>query len=281
MITFRRRGALPALSGMIGALLLAACSSKHTEIIDVDLQKRFETVEDCFPELFPKVEDLLEVAEAWRLNSSTPVPDPPGLTFAQQGDGSLLVTLVAGDCTYTMTIRFYGPGGAEQDDLPLGTASTLSEAIDLAATELRNRFADSEKFMVGDWTVAGTGVGPPAGGALTGIIGGSTNQNELEELRTTTATPAGGPPPVDDGALTLTGPPQCTLLFRTAGLITDDDPLQEYPDGEVALQLTGPEATVTAKVIFDRTAIARIEVDDVPGHFEYDLETGNLRHVAP
>ncbi|HZN40260.1 MAG TPA: hypothetical protein VFD82_15745 [Planctomycetota bacterium] len=265
----------------LSVLLLGACDSKVTSsAVDPDLLKRLETVQDCFPTLYPKAQALLDLAETWRLDSGEVIPDPAGLTWTVQTDGStistIVATLVSGDCTLEMLIRFYSPTGVAQG-LDLFGATSLADAIDRAATQLAVLYPNVDKFMVGDWILSGPGISGT--GALTGIIGGSTNQNELEELRTTTATPVGGPPPNADSMVIDVGPPECSLTFNTTSLQTDTDPTQQYPIGVINVTIVGPEATVTATITFDDTVIARIAVTDVPGRFDFNLETQSLTYV--
>ena len=126
-------------------------------------------------------------------------------------------------------------------------------------------------------SIAGGGISA-TGEGLTGIIGGSTNQNELEELRTTEATVSGGIPPVDPSTVVDAGPPLCTLTFNIPGLVTDEEPGQEYPRGDITVTIVGPEATVNATITFDKTAIATIVVADVGGSFAFNLETRQLTY---
>ena len=97
-------------------------------------------------------------------------------------------------------------------------------------------------------------------------------------LRTTTAVPAGGPPPNADGTVALAAAETCTLAFNTQSLRTDTGPDQQYPIGVVNATLTRGTVTVTATITFDDTAIATIVVTDVSGRFEYDLETNELAY---
>lgn len=255
-----------------------ACDSKvESESLNPTLQKQVNAIIDCFPQLFAKGQDVLAVAETWRMNKngSEPIPDPPGLVHA--GTGPIDVTYTIDDCTIEMTIRFYDPSGAEQTGV--GTGTTLAEKIDNGATAIGN---SNDPFIVGEWTLTGTKGGSAfAGdGALTGIIGGSLNQNELEELRTTTATPAGGPPPNADCTVSEA---DCTLTFNTTGLLTDQTPGQEYPEGVVTVTIDSDGDTVTdvtATVTFDGTATIRIAIDGVE-RFTFDVETRTLSSIAP
>ena len=262
---------------LCAAALFAACDNKITSTLDADLQKRVDTVRNCFPGLYAKAQGLLDLANTWRMNASTSIPDPAGLVHSQQGDGSILATYTFGGSTLTltMTIRFYSAAGAQQN-INLSGATTLADQIDLAATTLRN-LPGAPPFLVGAWTLAGAGIS--GSGALTGIIGGSTNGNELQELRTTTATPVGGPPPNADSTITDNGPPVCTLTFNTMSLVTDSFPTQAYPIGTITISIAGPEATVTATITFNDTAVAKIVVSGISGRFDFDVNTKTLTYV--
>ncbi|HEX5054461.1 MAG TPA: hypothetical protein VFZ65_21965 [Planctomycetota bacterium] len=259
--------------------LLGACGGKLTSYVDRDLANRIDTVQDCFPHLYPKVKTLLEVAETWRLRSSSSLPDPEGLTAVEQPDGTVVVSYVASGCTLAMTISFYSPTGVRQD-LDLSGATTLADKVRLAATELKMLFGDTDKFMVGAWTLTGPTI--TGSGALTGIIGGSSGDNELKELRTTVAAPdapPSGPPANAASSITDGGPPVCALTFDTASLSLDASPAQLHPIGTVSLGLSGPKASVTAVASFDGTVLARLTVTGVPGHFDFDLDTNSLSYV--
>jgi hypothetical protein len=260
---------------LLPVLSLAACSSKITQTLDEDLQKRIETVTDCFPGMLSKLQALLALADTWRLNRGGTVDDPPGLAWSEQPDGTIDLTFGRNGTTFGATITFYSPAGLRQN-LDLSGASSLNEAIDLAATELLRLFGTTDKFMVGDWNLSGTGVA--GNGALTGILGGSTHQNELVEIRTTTAVPIGGPPPIAAGTIQTSGADDCTLTFLTEGLQTDTAPTQEYPIGSLTFTLQGPEAAVVATMVFDGTATAVVTVEDIRGSFAVDLETRQVTH---
>ena len=263
------------LALLSAALAFAACESDVTSTPNPELQKQIETIQDCFPSLFAKGQDLLDLAELWRMNtpSAGSIPDPSGLS--QNGTGPIDVTYTVNGCTFAMTIRFYDPNGNEGTGLP-DTATALADKSDEAATDLRDSFP-AGSFMVGDWTLtdATKGTGIAGSGALTGFIGGSTNSNELEELRTTLATPSGGPPTVSSSTITEGA---CTLTFETSSLVTDSFPAQEYPIGTIVVTIDGDDADtaidVTAAVTFDNTAVVEIVIDGATsGRFLYNLET--------
>jgi hypothetical protein len=257
-------------------VLFGACDSKITSNIDADLQARVETVQDCFPGLYSRAEQLLDLAETWRLNSGAAIPDPAGLTFAEQGDGSVTISYPLNGSTIAMTVRFYSPTGVQQN-LSLGSPATLNDLIEVAATELRTTFGTAETFVVGDWTISGGGI--TGSGALTGIVTGTGSPAELRELRTTSGTPSGGLPPAGTSSVTDNGPPVCTLTFAIPGLRIDQQAGQEYPIGVVNLTLVGPEATVVGAIELDGTSTANITITDIPGSFDYDVEARSLNYV--
>lgn len=268
---------------LLALALLAGCDSKVTSTLDTDLQQRVEAFKDCFPNLYARAAALLDVADAWRQTSTTPIPDPAGLTAtvgAEAGGTLVTVHYDVGGTAIDMTIRFYSPAGVQQTlALDGGAATSLGTLIGTAATELRDNFPTGNPFLVGDYTFSGGGI--TGSDSLTGILGGSSNQNELEELRTTAAsgTVRGGPPATDSATITDSGPPPCTLTFTIPSLRTDESPTQEYPIGAITLGVTGPATTVTATVTFDGSATAIIVVDDVPGSFSFQLATRTLTFV--
>lgn len=264
------------LPGLFAAAMLAGCDSKVTTTTDPVQQARYETLTDCFPGLYAKAELLLDIADTWRLQSGSSIADPAGLSFAEQGDGSVTLTYTVAGTTVAMTIVFYSPTGVAQN-LNLGSPSSLNDLIDVAADELRTSFPSGDSFLVGEWTATGGGISGT--GALTGILTRSGSQDRLFELRTTTATPAGGPPPAATGVLTDNGPPVCTLTFDIPGLQLDAAAQQAYPVGDLDLTLAGPQATITASVTFDGTSTASIVVTGINGTFRFNIATRALTFV--
>ncbi len=266
---------------LLSALLFAGCDSKVTSGGNAALQKQVQTITDCFPGLFAKGHDLLDLAELWRLNTTGSVPDPAA-PFQQNGTGPINVSHVVDGCTILMTIRFFSPTGVEQTGIA-DNSTTLADKIGEAATDLRAMFPVGKPFMVGDWSISGTKNNDTfaGSGAFTGIIGGSTNGNELEELRTTEATPAAGPPPIAVATITEGA---CTLTFTTSNLVTDSFPTQQYPIGAVTVTIDGDDADsladVTATVTFDNTPVVQIAiVGAAAGKFEFNVETRALTSV--
>lgn len=253
---------------LLGLLALPACDSKITESVD---QAKIDLVEDCLPEHAEKLGALLDYAKLWRLQGTPDPTDPPGLSWSPQSDGTLSVTFVVGDFTISSVISFYSPTGALQNLTLVSTS--LAAAIGDAAGQLRTQFTTSNPFMVGDWDIAGTGV--TGSGAFTGIIGGTTSANQLDSISTTTATPAGGPPPNADCSITVTDTADtCTLTFNTEGLSTDSEIGQEYPTGTIDFTLaklatvSSPAVSISTSMTFDGTATANLG-----GLFTLDLDT--------
>lgn len=263
----------PSQIWLLAVLALPACDSKITETVD---QEKIDFINDCLPLHAPKLGALLDYVETWRLQDGSHTPSGT-LSWSLGSDGRLTVSLVVGEFTIDSTISFYSPDGTLQN-LTL-TASGLAEAIDEAAGRLRTLFPSSKPFMVGAWTMNGSGV--TGSGAFTGIIGGTTDGNELESISTTTATPAGGPPPNDDGSITVTGTDTCTLTFNTTGLSTDTAVGQEYPVGTIDFTLsrlateTAPAVSVDAALTFDGTSTAKLG-----GLFTLDLDTYSLNRTS-
>lgn len=262
--------------------LLAGCDSKISSALDTDLQRRVETFEDCFPNLYSRAQALLDIVDTWRQTNTTPIANPSGLTASvgsEAGGTVVNVSYVVEGTTIDMAIRFYSPTGTQQTLALDGGSVDLNTVIGTAASELRNNFPSGSPFMVGDYTFSGGGISGTD--SLTGIIGGATNQNELEELRTTAAssTISGGLPATDSATITDSGPPVCTLTYTIPGLLLDESPTQEYPIGTITLSVTGPEDTVSATITFDGTATAVIVVTDVPGTFTFNVDTRTLTFV--
>lgn len=257
-------------------LTFGACDSGITSEIDPNLaqnQAKIQVIVDCFPNLWEFVDGLIELSGTWKMNGGT-TPDPTGLTVSIGAGGTITATLPVGSTTISMDIDFYGPNGARQDLTSVITPpTTLGDKIDAAATELRDLFGSNEKFIHGVYSITGGGISA-TGEALTGIIGGSLNQNELEEVRTTEVTVTTGIPNTDPTTITDSGStPPCTLTFTIPGLFTDEEPGQEYPRGFVTLEINDGTTTTAGQIQFDKTAIAKITIDGLTGGFELNLET--------
>ncbi len=257
----------------VATLGLGSCDSKVSSLTDPNLLARIEVIRDCFPSLWTFVDGVTDIAGTWKMNGGT-TPDPAGLTHTVNGDGSITATLLVGSTTIEMVIKFYGPGGAEQDlTSVIDPPTTLGDKIDAAATELRDLFASDEKFIHGVYSITGGGVSA-TGEALTGIIGGSLNQNELEELRSTLELVTTGIPAVDPSTITdSASTPPCTLTFTIPSLITDEEPGQEYPRGTISIVIDDGTTTTNATMVFDKTAIAKITLEGLIGGFDLNLDT--------
>ena len=79
---------------VLGAALLSACDSKITsETVDPVLKGQLQTITKCFPRLFAKGQDLLDLAETYRMNTNSSIPDPPGLVHSGTGPIDVTTTL--------------------------------------------------------------------------------------------------------------------------------------------------------------------------------------------
>lgn len=266
-------------AGLLAATLLTGCDSKVTSNTDEQLQAQIETLSDCFPDLYDKLEQLIDVVDTWRLSSGSPIANPTGFTtVSEQGNGSVTFSYVLDGSTLDMTVRFYSPTGVAQNLNLVGFSNgdDLNDLVDIAADELRTNFPSGDSFLVGDWIL--TGGGFAGSGAVTGVLGRDGSQDRLIEVRTTTATPAGGPPPAASSSITHNTDP-CTLTFSADSLLLDEAPQQAYPVGDVDFSLAGPQATVTATVTFDGTSTASIVVSGVTGTFRFNIATRELSFV--
>lgn len=266
---------LPLVAVM--ALGLGSCDSKITSSTDPAMLARINVIKDCLPNMWTFANGLVAIAGTWKMNGGT-IADPPGLSTTVNGDGSITATLPVGATTIEMTIKFYGPNGAEQDlSAVISAPVTLGEKIDAAATELRDLFGSQEKFIHGVFTISGGDVETSAPEALTGIIGGSTNQNELAEVRSTVVEVTTGVPAVDPVSITdLSSTPPCSLAFTIPSLVTDEEPGQEYPGGTIQLTVGSGSTDALGSIIFDKTAVARVTLDGLVGGFDFNLETLTL-----
>jgi len=262
-------------------LALPGCSDAAAilEELDLDTQERIEAMESCFPITAEKVAALLQLAQAWAGTQEAPA----GIDVALNGDRIEVTWNIVNSldsCRITMNISFHGPDGTEltADQLDLGSANPtdLDSLMDVSVTKMGQMFPGEKPFVMGRFGVSNQVVseGWSGEGTLTGIIGGSTNQNELEEIRTTTDTPSGGPPPVAS-AFVADGS-GCSLSFQTAGIRTDDQPGQEYPSGVFNFSVASPIITVNGTITMNATVIATIQANGIPGTFSFNLDTLRL-----
>lgn len=252
------------------ALWANGCTSKVSETVDEDRRLKLEAIQQCLPGQLEKLLLLMEFASLWRLNQGSLPGDPPGLTWVQQSGGELAYSISLSGISLSGSIRFYSPNGVSQT-LVLPTSS-LSTAIDSAATQLRALFPVGFPFLVATWTMSGAGAS--GAGALTGILGGGSGGNALLEIRTTEDQPtAGGAPPLEPGLITTSGMHACSLGFLAPDLRTDDLPGRSYPRGRIEFDLDGPDASVAAVLILDGSAIARIVVQGLRGFLTVNMDT--------
>lgn len=266
----------------LSLLAFAACSSKVTTTIDQEAQNKIDTARNCVPPQLAKLDELMTFVDLWRLNGTEDPPDPSGLSWTENGSGVIDYTINAGSFTIAGSIAFYSPTGVPYDaTLTPAPGGSLSQAIDDAATEMRGAFATGRPFMVGSWTISGTGVS--GSGAFTGLIAGATNGNELEELRTTTTTVTTGPPDVADASITTTGSEVCVFTFRLPGLLTDQTPTQDYPEGTMTFSLENQttSTTIAGSLVFDATSEARLMVTGFTGYFPVNLDTFTVGTLVP
>jgi hypothetical protein len=274
----------------IALALLAGCGSKITSTIDDDLRVRVETLRDCFPGLYPRVEALLAIADRWRLGNGPATPDPTGVSASlgsEPGGTVVDVHYTAGGATIAMVIRFYGPTGVQQtlaldSDSDSGDgAASLDDMLHAAAVELRTQVPGDElPFVVGDFGIAGGGI-VASNEALLGLVDGPPSAPRLATVRTCapSSTISGGPPATDPCTITDLGPPVCVIRFATSDLALDETATQAHPIGTVELSLDGPLANVRATLTFDGTSTIGIAVDDVRGGFTFDTTTRVLAYV--
>ncbi|MCR9244261.1 MAG: hypothetical protein NXI31_04460 [bacterium] len=271
-----------------------SCDSKVTSALDPDLQAKVELVTDCIPPHFRRLDAVVDFSNLWRQgdNTNNP-PDPTGLEWNYNGTGIDYCMDIGGVFQIAGVIQFYAPtGGAPETGFTLSTVS-LSQAIDDAATELRNRHASGRPFMVGEWTIYEGATcntnGTVSGGtsfstgattnpcAFTGMIAGSANQNELEELAATEGVAAVGsptPPVQDCNISTNVSGEVCVFTFGFSQIFTDEEPGQEYPRGVITWSLTNQATsqTVSGTLTFNKTNIAVLDVTDV-GVFDINVDT--------
>ena len=266
--------------------LALGCSSKVSSFLDPELQKRVVALQECFPPLWDKVEQLLEVTELWQLQNVNNPSDPQGLTIQLTGPENALesvdVTYVLGQCTLTMNLAFYDGNSAVEPDLtqPAGALpnTSLSNVIDNAATNMRDQGL-ANPYLLANWSVAGSGIS--GSGSLTATIGGTANNNELLGVTTTDDVPATPTPaflPITDPNTSTieVGVGQACVLRFAADLQTDTEPDQLYPIGVMSLQIQGAEATVTAEASFVDSRVVTLVVQDT-GTFTFDITTGQLQ----
>lgn len=262
----------------LASALFVGCDSKVTQTTSTDAN--LEAVAKCLTPQLQRLRELIDFSDLWRLNdNSNNPPDPSGLTWSISGNSITYSINVGTSKPFTISGRidfFLIAGGpfVPTDQTGPGGRS-LSQAIDDTATEMRNQNPNVAPvgFMVGEWSLSDTGgmlsssgetSNPPA---FTGMIGGSTNANELEEVRTTqgVAAVAGGPPPIQRDIIdSLDSEQMCRFRFRITSLMTDQMPGSEFPEGTLEWDLTNNSTGVTIQgtLVFNKTATAVLQVND-------------------
>ena len=256
---------------LLPALLVGACGGGDDNPIDIPA--KIAALEDCIPDLYPKVDELQNLAALWRQNQGNVPADPAGLTAVLNGN-VIDVTYAVNNCEISMEISFWSPQGAQQSPTIDGNGS-LGEMIQDAATWLAQQFGNTEPFMLGRWTLSGPSF--QGSGNLLGVIGGVANQNELEYIRTTESVVTTGQPATASSVVTNTGN-GCELVFSFDPLTTDVFPGQDYADGTINFSVNDGNQTARGTITLDSTAIAVIRVNGVPGEFEFNLDTFDVSY---
>jgi len=284
---------------VVVAVSLAACSSAEDAVnLITDAPQIIQAMNDCFVPIYEdQAEPLVELMSGIFGRDPTPATANATVTALSNTSVSLTATLPLA-VTLTATITFHTPDGSvyTANLSAFTTSSTIDEIIDAVATQMGQDYPGSppfpppdapetRPFMVAAFTM-GDGAAISGAGAFTGVIGGAASdntQNELQELRTTEATPVAGagiPPraPVSISA------GSCGLSFTTtAGLITDqtDDEQnmtlpEEFPVGTIVYGLISPTRNVTGSLIFDGTSSVTLVVDGIAITGTIDLNTGDV-----
>ena len=252
-------------------LMLGACGGGDDNPLTIP--ERIDAIEQCLPNLYPKLDQLKQISDFWRINQNTTPANPTGLT-STPNNGRLDVTYDVGGCIISMQIAFYSPDGTEEPADFTGT-NGLAEQIQKAATDLGFKYASSgpNPFMLGRWTLSDGG-NVMGSGNLLGSIGGVDNQNELEYIRTTESTVVAtqGEPATESSMIENTGN-NCELVFSFSPLATDIRPMQDYAEGVINFSVSDGNATANGTITLNSTAIAVVRVNGVPGSFDFNLDT--------
>jgi hypothetical protein len=108
-------------------------------------------------------------------------------------------------------------------------------------------------------------LGSPAGAPVVTVA---------SSVRTSSSSLALVAPAVDPSTIADTSSsPNCTITFDTSGLITDEEPGQEYPRGTINLTISDGTTNVNATMTFDKSNTARIEISGISGAFLLNLDT--------
>lgn len=256
------------LTSVVG---LGSCSSSKSTN---NVQAFSDTLTNCFPTMFERLQLLLDIAQTWRQNATAIPADPAGLTFSENSSGVLQVDLPAGAIRVDMQITFYNASGVAQD-IDLTGATTLGQAIDLAATALATAAAP-RSFLTADWSLRDAGNVIFGAGTWTGILGGSLSQVELERISSTlgSVTVSGGPPAAATSTISsMSGADLCVTRVDMPDLQIDTTPTQQYPAGVVTFTITRNGQDVVATATFNQTNTASITVGGIPTSFSFNLDT--------
>lgn len=270
-------------SAAISTLLLAGSCSETDALLNAgDIQARIDTVTDCLPDVFQKLNDLLAVAKLMKSGGTNP-SDPPGMVVTVVGLNVLNVEYDINNdpnCHLSMDITFWDEAGGQQPisigDSPLPVANNIANRFDNAAGALATPAGQPTPYFHGTWTFSGNLSGS---GNLTGRIGGLTNQNELESLYISAGVPAApGPlPAVQDGSITtnITGGGQCVGTISMPNMETDTLASQFYPVGTITITLNGPAGVTTVvTIVANGTVDAVVSVANIGSvSFSINLDT--------
>ena len=257
---------------------LGACSgSSSGSGVDQNIQARIASLTGCLPDIYRRFHILLDVVETWRLNTSSMVPDPTGLTWSERTDGVVQVDYDAGSGlpALDMQITFFDPTGVPQN-LNLTGATTLGDVVDIAAAALATT-SSSRPFLTADWSLRDTMSVIFGAGTFTATLGSTTNQNIIDSISTTlgSSVAVGGPPAAATATIAVANPGLCTAVIDIPDLQIDAGATQQYPIGTVTFAITADQnaLTTTATVLFTNTTLATVTVADVPGSYTLNLDT--------
>ncbi|MHC4959332.1 MAG: hypothetical protein ACYTGN_13260 [Planctomycetota bacterium] len=278
---------------------IPACDSAEDLINNaVDLPEKLKTMNDCLEPVWNQVQEVAtELSEIMGggPDAAGTITDT-GAYDAAATSINITSTLSAG--TMTIVIKFYHPDGAPYAGLLTGldpATDSLETIMDAVATQMGKDHVqtlpvpndpNTRPFMIAEWSLSG---GLTGGGNMCGVIGGADEghdepptSNELQELRTTEATPAGGIPPIATSTINLTGANSaCGATLRIDSLLTDQvhdendthGLPEEYPDGQIFLTVTGTGSDLDVTITFNGPTdpIAVIDIVGVPGQGKIDL----------
>lgn len=265
-------------TALVSLMGLGACSGSSSGGNNLsDIQARVDALNTCLPDVYQRLQLVLDVVETWRLNTSAMMPDPTGLTWMERTDGVLQVDYAIGGGlpAVDMQITFFNAAGVPQN-IDLATATSLSSAIELAASELAVT-GGAAPFLVADWSLRDSGAVIFGAGSLTAVIGGTVNQKELVTIFTSlgSVVAIGGPPAASTATIATALPMQCVATVNVSDLRIDTSQSQLFPEGVVRFDImeSAPGATITATVTLDGSNMAAVSVANVPTSFTLNLDT--------